>query len=277
MLTDKIMSFCKYSLCGNAQQILSEYCYSHKCELCRNVIVNYSKYCKIHKCIIPVCEHGNTYGSIWCYNHYKYIYNFICPYPLCDRITGCGEYNEIYYCDNHKCKKGGYDRCKKPIMNRFLYCEDHKCVYDSCPDLRYENKLYCSSHKCLICDNIRESDSLYCDTHKCAHCNEYKICKYHTCIICKKGDNCGHIMNKCITCNVLLQGDKKYCARHTCVLCSDSIADGKQTCFCVNHKCIKCDRGLDCPDHERDNIIRYADYVIDGLPKDIHSIIISYL
>jgi hypothetical protein len=280
------------------------YCDSHRCQWdagCKNPRLSYGRYCNIHACRIPNCGIH--------YNGEQHSFDNICSYPGCETalnylVSYCSKHKcqlcyypvlfNSKYCEFHKC---GHKCCNEGKHSTHLVCNKHKCLL--CNELKIDGSNYCADHKCNLCEKVVENKSKYCIYHKCKlcdvcikkdgikycashscqapECKEYKICKYHTCLRCGSG-SCEHIINFCITCSRVIANNKVYCIQHGCKW-PNCIKKPTVDIFCYEHSCPdgECDYSKDCPHHINKCLIKSADYVIDGLPKDIHSIIISYL
>lgn len=289
------MGVCKALLsdgnkCGRRRYNGTVYCMYHLCgfgyycdEYVSNAFMSMYKVCEKHTCQMPGCE-TEAIDMNMCQQHLKSLTTDICYYPLCSEIQD--PYSN--YCMYHKCRRSslGNRNCELSILPGFTLCEKHKCKLKKCSERKIETEDYCDKHRCLICRGARTSDSLYCIEHQCKRrgCKEYKICRFHACVLCGGRTNCEHAKNICLYCKKLVPSGREYCPEHTCKLqgnesetCENGIDCKQYKYFCAYHKCVICEYTLNCYRHKSKNIIRHAEYVIDILPKDIYSIIISYL
>jgi hypothetical protein len=272
--------------CGHSKDKGTPYCMYHLCGFgvnCNESVVDAFtpgyNLCEKHKCQMPDCWNEADYNNM-CARHLEFFTRDRCEYPFCCEIQ---DHYTSKYCIYHRCCVTIDNDCTLPRLPGSALCERHKCKLKKCPQRKIVTEDYCGTHRCLLCRNISTSQSLYCIGHRCKRrgCKEYKFCRFHSCVLCGV-NNCEHTKDTCTYCRKRVRSGREYCAEHTCKLqgngsCENGIDCKKYKYFCVNHKCLMCDYTLNCYRHKEKNKMRYADYIIDCLPKDIHSIIISYL
>lgn len=173
-------------ICWHPRMKNSRTCNMHSCQICISL-----DSAVIERKIVDACEeHSCHFDGCW-----SAISSILVPFCQKHACDAC----------NHFSKTDPKQVKSMVVVERFRYCVDHKCLWQSCGNFRNVDsdvqQNFCASHCCEICTGTRQlvSSDLprvnICDGHRCSHnldrtrCLHVRtselFCDNHTCKVCK--------------------------------------------------------------------------------------------